>query len=638
MTGTVNDLWGNTYTGGGTYDLWVAHTLDIDPGVMPGTPLAVGDAINPAIHIYPQVPADISLKVTLYPNSDPAQKVIKTFSGKVNEFGYFNTSSNPIILNKPGEYRVDLTTTYSDPTGQLYMGAITWGGVVMTPSHQADLIAHGRRGMDSLDYIPNHWFVVNRDLIIPEDSIAHILNPYYNGDILWSGEAGGFFGDALVMGASVQDTVGIIESAIQSRVDRIHPETYSPGSMAERFSVGEIPLFSSTLSGRPAQMVPQNDIDQIAYSYRTSQRPGVRVREIVAEDGQSGGYWRLGTLYDDQLGVGLQGDLPNDYKFQYVGVVYRDLQSGHSEYLGQGSGWVFIDSNDPLGNRVMPPFSGPGNGGWTTEGGPILTLKGEQIHMFIHPTGVRPGDVLQVGDTFHFAGHILPTLSSQVEVIVTAPGGNKHTINGQANSIGYFYNPSDDFVINELGLWSVDVNIWHEGQCSGGSTVPPFPSGDVLGSENGRYWFYVVSSETTRLNVFSPSPGFLYFGNGVEPITISGNLPNNLSEATITYTINMSGFILKQGQVTPTDGIYRFTFDPVALHNDFPNLDLEGRDDWRPGLSDTFSIGLILSGVDGDGSIYLANTITIQGNQVYVGNNLIQQLSEIYLPLALKEG
>ncbi len=85
-----------------------------------------------------------------------------------------------------------------------------------------------------------------------------------------------------------------------------------------------------------------DDADQIAYSYRTSQRPGVRVREVVAEDGQSGGYWRLDTLYDDQLRVGVPGDLVNDFKFQYVGVVYRDLDCGQNEYRGQGCGWVFI--------------------------------------------------------------------------------------------------------------------------------------------------------------------------------------------------------------------------------------------------------------------------------------------------------
>ena len=107
--------------------------------------------------------------------------------------------------------------------------------------------------------------------------------------------------------------------------------------------------------------------------------------------------------------------------------------------------------------------------------------------MFILPTGVHPGAILEVGDTFHFAGHLMPTLDSQVTVTVTAPSGAFYMVDDQANSIGYFYDPGDDFIVDEPGLWSVDVNVWHDGQCSGGATIPPYPSGDVLGSDDGTY-------------------------------------------------------------------------------------------------------------------------------------------------------
>jgi hypothetical protein len=646
MTGVISDIWGNSYTGGGTYDLWIAHPLDIDPGVLPVTPLAVGDGFNPAIQFYPRVPAEVTLTVTLYPNSDPAQAIAQTLTGRANLYGYFSSSESAITLTQPGEYRVDLTAIYTSTSGEMYMGTMTWGGVVMTPEGEADLIAHGRRGLDSLEYIPNHWFAASRDLIIPEGAISHALNPYFNGDILWSrmaDEAEG--GNALIMGSSVQDTVGSIEAAIQARVNRVWPETSSPGSMSERFSKGEIPLFISTRSGQPAQFVlgmvtgtAPGDVDQIAYAYRSSQRPGVRVREVVGEDSQAGGYWRLDTLYDDQLGVGVQGDQTNDFKFQYVGVVYRDLDTGHSEYLGQGSGWIFIPDDDPLGSRVMPPFAGPGNGGWTTEGGPLLTLKGKDIHIFILPTGTRPGAVLETGDVFCFAGHIMPTLDSQVAVTVTAPSGTQYLGGGQANHVGYFYDPDDDFVVNEPGLWSVDVHVWHDGQCSGGATIPPYPSGDVLGSEDGRYWFYVVPGSSPPLDVSSPSPGFLSFNNEVTPISIAGSVPAGLSGATVDYTISMPGYILQHGQVTPSENTYQITFDPATLHQDFPNLDLIGRDEWRAGLADTFAIGLLLRGQSGSSTVYRANTITIQGEQVFVGNALPGLSNTTYLPLILKGG
>jgi hypothetical protein len=380
------------------------------------------------------------------------------------------------------------------------------------------------------------------------------------------------------------------------------------------------------------------EVDQLAYSYRSSQRPGVRVREVVSEESQNGGYWRLDTQYDGQLGVGILGDQPHDFKFQYVGSVYRDLDTGRNEYAGQGTGWVFIPDDDALGSRVMPPFAGPGNGGWTTEGGPLLTLKGQDVHIFILPTGVRPGTVLEVGEPFRFAGHIMPTLDSQVAVTVTAPSGTQFHVEGQANRVGYFYDPDDDFVVTEPGLWSVDVHVWHDGQCSGGSTVPPYPSGDLLGSEQGRYWFYVVPSSAPRLPVSSPWPGFLSIEGEVTPIVISGDLPDGLDAADVDYTISMPGYILEQGQATIHDGQWEILFDPVALNQDFPNLDLMGRDSWGPGLADTFAIGLLLSG-DRDGqTIYQANTVTIQGEQVFVIGEAAGDFHPTYLPLILKEG
>ena len=656
MTGVISDVWGNSYTGGGTHDLWIAHPLDIDPGVLPSTPLAVGDAFNPAIQFYPRVPVSVDLTLTLYPDSDPARAITHTLTGRANPYGHYTPNpptsqstnlpiyqSPNLTLTLPGEYRVDLVATYTDPSGTLYMGTMTWGGVVMTPQNQADLEARGRRGLDSLTYIPEQWFV-SSDLTIPPGAVSHSLNPYRNGDLLWSRMSDNpVGGDSLTLGASVYDKVGTIKAAIQARANRIHPPLSAPGDLSERLAKDEIPMFISTQSGRPAQILlrqvggsPPDDVDQIAYSYRTSQRPGVRVRELVAEDGQSGGYWRLDTLYDDQLGVGVQGDQPNDFKFQYVGVVYRDLETGHSEYLGQGSGWIFIPDDDPVGSRVMPPFAGPGNGGWTTLGGPILTLKDEEIHMFILPTGTRPGAVLRTGDVFRFAGHLMPTLDSQVALTVTAPSGKRRFAGGQANHVGYFYDPDDDFTVDEPGLWSVDVRVWHDGQCSGGSTIPPYPLGDVLGSEDGQYWFYVVPAGSPRLDVSSPTPGFLSFENGVTPITTTASVPAGLTGVTVDYTISMPGYILEHGQVTPTGDTVEIVFDPAALHQDFPNLDLVGRDDWTPGLSDTFAIGLLLRGQSGSETVYRANTVTIQGQQVFVGDAPPGLPNSVYLPLMLR--
>jgi hypothetical protein len=165
MNGKIDDLWGHSYSGGGTYELWVAHELDMDPGVLPGTPLAMDDAFNPAIQVYPRVPAEVELGLTLYPDSDPDSATTQVVTGTCNEYGLFSVAGDSVILDSPGEYRVDLTARYTADSGEMYMGAMTWGGVVMTPVGEAELVAHGRRGLDALDEIPDQsWFVSYLDL------------------------------------------------------------------------------------------------------------------------------------------------------------------------------------------------------------------------------------------------------------------------------------------------------------------------------------------------------------------------------------------------------------------------------------------------------------------------------------------
>jgi len=612
MDDEVSDIFGTTYTFGGLYDLWVAYPLDLEAGVLAGTPLEAGQAISPVVQIFPRVPADVTLTMTVYPDSDVQREQVTVVSGKANAFGYFAPEDEHLVPSAPGEYRIDLVAAYTAPGGELFMAARRWGGVVMTPTGHGQLVAHGRRGVDCQSTLAPSWFVSSRDLSIPAGSICHTFNTYFNGDILWSRlEDGPWGGDALLAVGTIQDTVGNVRAAIESRLP-VEPED---PLISERMAAGELPLFIATVSGRPPVLDPEG-ITQIAYSYRSSQRPGERVREVVSEDSQNGGYWRLDTQYDRQLGAGILGDRPNDFKFQFVGTVFRDLESGYSEYDGSSSLWVYIPPNDATGSRAMPPFSGGGNDGWTTEGGPILVLDGKGVDMFVLPTGTGPGAVLEVGDTFRFSGHVAPTLDSSVEVGVTSPTGSEHTVDGRASRVGYFYNPAGDFVVDEPGLWSVDVKVWHDGRCSGGQTVAPYPSGDVLGSDGGRYWFYVVPAGSAPLPLVEPSPGFMTVGDTVPPLVVRGVVPPGVLNATVDYTIRMPGYILEHGQTSPSGGAFSLTFDPVTLAKTFPNLDLQSKEAQRPGLADTVLITMLLKGTRNGLPVVAAASLTLQGEQV----------------------
>jgi len=106
-----------------------------------------------------------------------------------------------------------------------------------------------------------------------------------------------------------------------------------------------------------------------------------------------------------------------------------------------------------------------------------------------------------------------------------------------------------------------------------------------------------------------------------------------LSGVTVDYTIGMPGVILDQGQAAVNGGTFSFTYDPATLNQDFPNLDLLGRDKFGPGLSDTIFIGLLLQGDDGSEKVYRAATVTLQGEQVFVLNTDYRHFT--YLPYTI---
>ena len=63
-----------------------------------------------------------------------------------------------------------------------------------------------------------------------------------------------------------------------------------------------------------------------------------------------------------------------------------------------------------------------------------------------------------------------------------APDGSTRSIDGDANAIGYFYEPGGDFTVDQVGLWSVDVSLVYDGPTSSGPTTMPFPEGNVQGN------------------------------------------------------------------------------------------------------------------------------------------------------------
>jgi hypothetical protein len=419
----------------------------------------------------------VEVKVTLLLNSDPNQKVEYRAAGRANRFGTFTPDESipEMLITGPGEFVVETTARYTDDNGVLWMGATRWGQVVETPG--SPLIAHGRRGRDDVAFDEvKIWFT--DPLPGPSDrrGRSHANIPYGVGDLLW--QTGN---DTGVVRITAQDTEGLVEEAIAAWGPANHDNNERIPPLDARARAGELPLNFFTSNGLNPMVFPEK-IVSYGYWYGAAERPGERVREFITVDEpnpKSGDtYWRFQDSYALQPGVGTEGDCPNEIKFLFGGAVFRGTTRDLNQYGIYGALWVHLPEDDPLGTRVFPPFQGA-NGG--PSGGPIMVLKGEEIDAFVTPLAVRPGTILESGDTFSFSAQLAPTLSAKVDVKVTGPQGFTKTISGRANAIGYFYDPAQDFEITTPGVYHVAVNATFDSPTSAGPMTEPYPTGTVLG-------------------------------------------------------------------------------------------------------------------------------------------------------------
>ena len=594
VEGTIDDIWGNTWTGGGTYEVHVGRVLALDTAVLPGTHFEVGDGFNPGLVVSPSVTAEVEVRLQHVPHSDPSQLEERVIRGRTNRFGYFQPAGNSVVFDQPGEYRVDITARGRDDQGQLWMGSRTWGGVVAPVN--PTIVAHGRRGIETQETIGPQWFT--RDQIGIPINFGKVHFPFQSGDVQWLEDL-----DAALPVLSFHDPSRQLSDLLRQRAPGA--AISGPGSFAERVVVGETPLFSSRPDGLDPHLDPTK-VDLWAYSYRSVQRPLVRVREELSEDSIPSPYWRFNERYANQIGVGAHGDLPGEFKFQYGAAVLHGPALDQSHYAIHGSLFVLVPDDDPVGTRTFPPFQGNGGG---PSGGPLFTLKGEDIDLFIHLTGVRPGSVLETGNTFALVGAIGPTLPAQVTYTVTAPDGSQRRFSGWANAIGYYYESDDNFIVDQPGRYTVDLQVAYDGSTSAGQVTAPFPQGDVLGTARGRFSVYVVSPHSTPLEVDLPRHDFL---TAPADFTVKATAPTGLTLTEGHMTALIPGVVLEDGPLTVRSNGLTYNYDPVGLAAGVPILDVERNG--APVAADVVTVGLFGQGTDSDGQpSFAARVVTLHG-------------------------
>lgn len=586
LNGVLEDIWGNRYTGGGTYTVLAAEALNLSAGALPGTPFHVGEAFSPALRLAPAAPADVTITLRVYP-LDGGAPLEHSVSGQANDAGYFYDAGGAFTFDTPGEYVVDYEARFTDGSGRLWAGSLRGAGVVAAP--QGALIARGQRGLFGYDPgVRPAWF--RAEAHAPQGGALLYQPPYHPGDVLWyPADAAGGVRPTLTL----QDTAGLYRDWLLTA----------------------LPDFTSA-QGQPLQdMVLRQELpaalDDRTYFYSSAFRPGVSARQFV-----KGGdapdvlwHWDPNDPLNRQPGAGLTGDLPGDYTFLFGGAVVRVPEAGIAETAAYAALAVVTNAaNDAHGPRVFPPYSGQAGG---PDGGPLFTIGGSPAYIFFHPTGIQPGQALTVGDTVSFAGQVGPTLASRVDITVTDPDGETRAFGGYAGPTGYYYNPDDDFTAAKAGIWTVQVRVTHDGLTSAGQIQQqPLPQGGIPGAPSGQFAFYVLPPAAGPLP-YSDARADYAIPGGI-PYNFNFNLPADWADPLFHYTATIPGFIVGGGPLTINGHTVSYQYNPVNLNNAFPNFESDAR---AAGASaaDPLTLTFFASGTDAQGQArYLTRTVVIQ--------------------------
>jgi len=601
LSGTVLDLDGREYSLNGDFNILRAEPLDLEYGVMPGTPYEIGDHFSPQLIIQPGVPAKVEIIVTHYPNSDPTLVETTKFSGFANRFGYYDGGNQEYQFDKAGEYRVDVLASHEDKENVVWAASRTWGGIV--ESEKGNLEMRGVKGTEGYTNY-RQWFVFDSRPLGIGESNTHMGPPYQTGDVSWMlAEELDRSNSAMTGFYTIFDKNGAFRDKVSNRL--------SVYSGLDLDNTG-LPFVSTTnlktASGSTINPFFEldNSDDHWAYYYNASERPGISAREHIGQLSTRDNYWRFTDTYNHQLGNGFQGDNPNDFKFIFGGGVYRIPNTNENHYLAYGSLWVHLPADDETGGRIMPPFQGASGG---PTGGPLLTLLGEEVDIFFHPLGVRPGSILEVGDTAAFAGQIAPTLPSEVSIRVTTPSNETKIIEGTANKIGYFYEPNTSFLITEPGIYDVDITVTHKGMTSSGFVEPPYPVGGILGEDIHSYQFYAVTRESTEAELAFPLPLQLPDSTALNFLLkgISSSNDQRMYQTTV-----MPGYVLSQTESKSLS----YSYNAKELNLNFPNLDVDSNNTPRSNV-DTITYSFLLKSQDQKGQPkYEAQQVVLQGDEI----------------------
>lgn len=591
LSGNIEDIWGMRYAGGGTYRLLVAELLDLTPGVLPGTPFQVGDAFYAGAQIAPGFPADVTVRVRLFP-LDGGDVIEQEISGRANRYGVFIPGAEEdVIFDQPGEYIIDYEARYQGADGRLWAASQRSAGIVA--SVDGAVSARGRRGLSAYEANPQAWFTTLRYPFDGTQAAPQPNYPYHSGDVavvpdsaggirpvLQAYDGSGAYGDWLL--ATVPGAVTASGESIERAINR-----------------GSLPLLP--ILGGPERpygpaLLPDFIVNE-AYGYISAVRPGVTVRQFVqgVDDLALPVQWDNDDPLNSQIGAGLRGSRPGDYVFLFGGIVIRNFEAGLQDAAAYAALAVVGEADAPA--RTTPPYRGAAGG---PSSGPLLTIRGEEIDIFFHPTSLRPGQVMTVGERLAFAGQVGPTLTSAVTVRVTAPDGSARRFDGLTNPTGYYYDPEASVSANQPGVWIIEITATPAGTTSAGEPQPPLPRGGVPGAVSRRFEVYAVPATSAPLEWNRGGDVESAIPPGV-PFNFTLTIPAGWRETRAYRSVTMPGYVLESGALTIPGSTLSYQYSPAGLNRIVPGLEFDGAGGGAA-ASDVVTLTFTVTGIDGDGN------------------------------------
>ncbi len=563
MTGQMYDRYGNSYAGGGTYEVWRALPLTFATGIKPGTPMKEGGSYSVAATINPPVPARVEARVTYYPGGAGGEPRTVLHRGRAQRFGYFqpDSSTPPLRFPGPGEYLFDIFATHEDASGRIYMGHMKNASVVLPA--EPNLEIHGRKDRRKKNTRVNSFSFTREANTY---NVGPTPLPWRSGDQFYLAGNGPFH-SFISTSLSVKEPTGALAASLKqnfppslvrlSEVGTDHApgatprSSYAvlPTSFDDYHSSGpgeRLPLLSTTTPGYSPFEYPEL-VNRAGYFYMASSRPGFSVFFVVGDSTVYDNHWYTQyTDFEGTLGAARRGDQPGDVYWTVATGLFHDSVKGQGFYGRYGSGGVVLRRGDDLVFQGKP-FSRP-----------VATINGETLEIY-GGVGPAPGTLYETGALKGIGSLTVPMVPHHVMIQINKPGGEIFSCQGRADAIGNFACPEGPLSLDEAGVYRMRARF-----SEGGHT------GAVAGARDGWFQFYAVDRESKHRVLFT-SPA----GHGVkvdDSLLVQGQVDPALSSGEAYYSVVTPGILLDEGRVPLRGGKFSFKVLLGELTAQFPNI------------------------------------------------------------------